>query len=172
MTIYDITNDYLNIQNMMNDPELDPQLLADTMDAIEGNIECKAESYGMIIKNLESEISELEAVIESLNEEIKRIKTKKSALENNIKSMKERLKTAMELTGKTKIKTKLFSFSVGRTTPSVVLDCDNPDEFPDEFIRTKKEINKKALLDAMKASELNDILGLAHLEEGTKLTIR
>ena len=43
--LYEITQDYLQILSMMEAPELDPQTLADTMEAVEGELEIKVENY-------------------------------------------------------------------------------------------------------------------------------
>ena len=54
--LYEITQDYMTILAMMEDPELDPQTLADTMEAVEGELEVKAENYAKVIRNLEGDI--------------------------------------------------------------------------------------------------------------------
>ena len=64
--IYEIVSDYLKIMQMMEDPELDPQTLADTMEGIEGELEIKAENYAKVMKNLEGDINSIKAEIERL----------------------------------------------------------------------------------------------------------
>ena len=59
--IYEITNDYLQIMAMLEDPELDAQTLADTMEGIEGEFEIKAENYAKVMKNLEGDIPAINA---------------------------------------------------------------------------------------------------------------
>ena len=48
---------------MMEDPELDPQTLADTMEAVEGELEIKAENYAKVMKNLEADVAGIKAEI-------------------------------------------------------------------------------------------------------------
>ena len=55
--IYEIASDWFRVQDMMEDPELDPQTLADTLEAIEGELEVKAENYAKVMKNLEGDIA-------------------------------------------------------------------------------------------------------------------
>ena len=164
-SIYELTADYMQIMEMMDNPELDPQTLKDTFEGIDGALEIKAESYAKIMKNLESDIDGLE-------NEIRRLTSRKKAIENNIKRMKEVLLTTMVTTGKTKFKTDLFSFGVQKAPVSVVLDDEDVENYPEEFLRTKVEINKSALKEAILASDADSIMGLAHLEQKDTLRIR
>lgn len=162
--IYEITNDYLQIMAMLEDPELDPQTLADTMEGIEGEFEIKAENYAKVMKNLEGDILAIKA-------EIDRLTSKKRVIENNIKNMKSTLQTAMETTGKTKFKTELFSFNIQKTAPSVVIDEQYIENIPDKYLKYKDpEINKTAIKDAIQKGE--DLDGIAHLEIKSSLRIR
>lgn len=164
-SIYELTADYMQIMEMMDNPELDPQTLKDTFEGIDGALEIKAESYAKVMKNLESDIDGLE-------NEIRRLTSRKKAIENNIKRMKEVLLTTMVTTGKTKFKTDLFSFGVQKAPVSVVLDDEDVENYPEEFLRTKVEINKSALKEAILASDADSIMGLAHLEQKDTLRIR
>lgn len=162
--IYEITNDYLQIMAMLEDSDLDPQTLADTMEGIEGEFEIKAENYAKVMKNLEGDIL-------AIKTEIDRLTAKKKALENNIKNMKSTLQTAMETTGKTKFKTELFSFNIQKSAPAVVIDEQYIENIPDKYLKYKDpEIDKTAIKDAIQKGE--DLGGIAHLEQSTSLRIR
>lgn len=161
--LYEITQDYLQIMQMMEDPELDPQTLADTLEGIEGELEIKAENYAKIMKNIEGDI-------EALENEIRRLTSRKKTMENNIKNMKTALKNMMELTGKTKFKTELFSFGIRKNAPAVVMDEQYIENIPREFIRVKEEVDKTAIKEALNAGF--DLEGIAHLEQSQSLSIR
>ena len=79
--IYEITQDLLRIQSMMDDPELDEQVLKDTMEAVEGEFEYKADGYAKVMKNMMTDV-------EALREEAKRMTERATSIENNIKRMK------------------------------------------------------------------------------------
>ena len=161
--IYELTADYLRIQEMMEDPELDPQTLADTMEAVEGELEMKAENYARIMKNIESDA-------EGLENEIRRLTSRKRAMETNIKNMKMALQSMMTITGKTKFKTDLFSFGIQKNAPSVVIDTDI-NNLPTEFLKFREpEVDKTKLKEALKNGE--DLEGFAHLEQSESLRIR
>ena len=164
MSIYELTADYIQIMEMMEDPELDPQTLADTMEAVEGELEIKAESYAKIMKNLDGDV-------EALENEIRRLTSRKKAIEENIKRMKAALQGMMEVTGKTKFKTQLFSFNIQRNAPAVVIDIDDVANMPEEFLKFRApEVNKTAIKEALQNGA--DLEGIAHLESKVSLRIR
>lgn len=162
--IYEITNDYLQIMAMLEDSDLDPQTLADTMEGIEGEFEIKAENYAKVMKNLEGDIL-------AIKTEIDRLTAKKKALENNIKNMKSTLQTAMETTGKTKFKTELFSFGIRKNAPSVIMDEPYIENVPERFLKySEPTINRTAIKEAIQNGE--DLEGLAHLEQSESIIIK
>lgn len=161
--IYELTQDYLKIMSMMEDPELDFDTLADTLEAVEGALEVKAENYAKIIKNLEGDIAAIKSEVDRLSE-------KKRTIENNIKNMKLTLQSSMEITGKTRFKTGLFSFGIQKNAPSVVVDT-NINNLPPEFLKFREpEVNKTKLKEAIMNGE--DLEGFAHLEQSESLRIR
>ena len=162
--IYEITSDWFRVQDMMGDPELDPQTLADTLEAIEGELEVKAENYAKVMKNLEGDIAAIKA-------EIDRLTSKKKAIENNIKNMKATLQSVMEMTGKTKFKTDLFSFGIQKNAPSVVIDVEDVRDIPEDYLKFKEpEVDKTAIKAAI--NDGVDLTGIAHLETKCSLRIR
>lgn len=162
--IYEITNDYLQIMAMLEDSDLDPQTLADTMEGIEGEFEIKAENYAKVMKNLEGDIL-------AIKTEIDRLTAKKKALENNVKNMKATLQSVMEVTGKTRFKTELFSFNIQKNTPSVVIDLEDLSKLPSQFIKQHEiEVDKTAIKEALKRGE--DLDGIAHFEQSESLRIK
>ena len=164
MTIYEITSDYLQLMQMMEDPDLDPQTLADTMEGIEGELEDKADNYARVMKNMEADLNGIKA-------EIDRLSTRKKTIENNIKRMNEALQFSMETTGKTKFKTELFSFGIRKNAPAVVMDEPYIENIPERFLKySDPTINRSAIKEAIQNGE--DLEGLAHLESSTSLSIR
>ena len=162
--IYELTQDYLRLLEMAEDPELDPEMIADTFEGIEGELEIKAENYAKVMKNLEGDIAALKA-------EEERLAKKRKAIENNIKRMKGTLQEAMELTGKTKFKTDLFSFGIQKNAPSVVIDAADIRDIPEDYLKFKEpEVDKTAIKNAINAGV--DFEGLAHLEVSQSLRIR
>jgi sugar-specific transcriptional regulator TrmB len=163
-TLYELTADFQNLLMLAEDPDTDPQAFADTLEGIEGAIEDKADNYARVIRNLEADAAACDA-------ESKRLRNKKQTIENNIKRMKSALQFAMQMTGKTKFKTALFTFGIRKNPVSVVIDAANVRDFPEQYIIESEPIlDKRALKDALKAGE--DMTGLCHLEQSESLSIR
>ena len=163
-TLYELTAEYMQLLEMAEDPDIDLQTLADTMDAIGGELEDKADGYAKVIRQLEYD----EAAIDA---EIKRLMSRKKTIFGNIEHMKDNLQAEMLATGKTKFKTALHSFNIQRNPPSVVVDELMVENIPEQYlIYQEPKINKKAILEDIKAGR--DLSGIAHLEQGESLRIR
>ena len=163
-TLYELTNDYMNLLELAEDPDIDEQAFIDTLEGIEGALEDKAEGYAKVIRTLEGDAAACDA-------ESKRLRNKKQTIENNIKRMKAALQMAMEATGKRKFKTALFSFGIQKNPAAVVIDEGYIENIPDRFlIPQDPQIDKKAIKEALKNGE--DLSGLAHLEQTESLRIK
>ena len=163
-TLYELTNDFMMLLEMAEDPDTDPEALQDTMEALSMDIEDKADGYAKVIRQLEANVAACKA-------EILRLKTVATVMENNIKRMKGNLQDSMELTGKRKFKTPLFSFGIQKNPPSLVLDELNTNNIPGEYLIPQEP---KVDTAKMKADLKNgfDLTGIAHLESGYSLRIK
>jgi hypothetical protein len=161
-TLYQLTGEYLDLLELAEDPGVDPEVFSDTLEGIAGEIEIKADGYAKIMATLSGQV-------ETIKKETDRLQARRKALENNIERMKISLENAMRLTGKTKFKTDLFSFSIQKNPPSVNILCDTKD-LPVRFLTFKApEPNKKAIIEALKAGEELD---WAELKQGDSLRIK
>lgn len=143
-TLYELELDYMKLLEMAEDPEIDAEVLSDTLEGIEGEIEIKAENYAKVIKELEGQVAVIEA-------EAKRLSAKKTAIENNISTIKQRLEDAMKTTGKTKFKTELFSFNIQKNPPSVKVNEDMMKDIPLEYlVFPEPKVDKKKVLSEIK----------------------
>ena len=172
MTLYQLTDEFLNLLTMLEeDPEeAEEQAIHETISMILLDIDEKAEGYGQVLKQLQADADALKA-------EKLRIAKKQATIEANIERLRKALLHAMLLTGKTKIKTKLFSFSTRSAWKPFL---DKPvDEIPVEFWKPiRPEADMKAVEKWLK--EFNpEISGnncteceWAHLEQVDSLTVR
>jgi hypothetical protein len=83
-TLYELTGEYLALSDMLMDDEVDEQTVLDTLEAIKGELEIKAEGYIAVMK-------ELEAREKTFDQEMRDWKHKKEVESN----AKDRLKTAL-----------------------------------------------------------------------------
>ena len=164
MNIFNLSDDYMQILSMMDDPDLDQQTLKDTMEGIEGAYEDKFDGYAAVIRQLTSYINELE-------EEKKRIDARKESFENNVKKMKKIMLESMNATGKTKFKTAKNSFWTQKNKASVVIDAKSVWDIPEDFRRYKDpEPDKTKIGEAIAAGQ--DFTGIAHMEQTESVRIK
>ena len=164
MTLYELTEQLQKLYEIAEDPDTDPEIIADTMEAVEGDFETKADGYAMVIKQLNADAK-------AVKEEIDRLTARKKALENSAERITNNLQAAMIAASKPKFKTTLFSFGIQKNPASVVMDTTDVFKIPQAFITIPDPvINKSAIKDALKAGE--NLEGIAHLEQGEKLRIR
>lgn len=160
-TLYELTDAYRTLMDMLQDPECDEQAVLDTMEGIDGEFEIKAEGYAKIIQQLSSDAAALKA-------EASRLSERRATIEKRVDWLKETLKHAMIETGKTKFKTQLFSFGVQKNPPSVILETD---DIPERFlIHVDPKVDKAAISEALKSGE--DLSGIAHFQQTTRISIR
>lgn len=165
MTLYELTNDYMELLQMAEDPDTDEQAFLDTLEGIEGALEDKADNYAKVMRMLDSDAL-------AIREEERRLKARREAIENNIRRMKSALQYAMEMTGKTKFKTTLFSFGIQNNPASVVMDESDIENIPERFLKYKDpEVDRKAIKDAIKEGD-QDAMDIAHMEQTKGLRIR
>ena len=158
-TLYELTSEYQALLELAEDPDADPQALADTLEGLEGEIEVKADNYARVIRQIEADNAGIKAEIDRL---MRRLKTGDAS----VKRMKAALQTSMEATGKTKFKTQFFNFSIRRYPASLVIDGEVPEAY---MVQQDPVVNKTAIKDAIKAGKE---IPFAHLEQSSGLSIR
>ena len=134
MNLYELSLAFQEVQNM----ELDPEVMKDTLDTIEN----KAENIAKLVRNLESDVS-------AYKEEEDRLKTKRQATENKVKWLKTYLEDNMKLTGKTKFKSGMFNFAIQKNPASVNITDEKiiPEEF---LIQQPPKVDKTSLKEILK----------------------
>ena len=70
-TLYELTAEYQALLELAEDPESDPQAIADTFEGLEFELESKAEDYAKVIRMLEYDAAACDA-------ESKRLRNKSS----------------------------------------------------------------------------------------------
>lgn len=162
MTLYELTDNFKNLLNLAEDPDVDPEVIADTMEAINGELEDKAEGYAMVMRQLTADA-------DAIQTEIDRLTARKKAINANTDRMKAALFNSMKATGKVKFKTRLFSFGIRKNPASVVID--DPAAVPAEFLVPQEpKIDKKGIKSMLQ--NLGGPSEWAHLEQSESLSIK
>ena len=159
--IYELANNYDEVLTMLYDEDVDEQMILDTLEGIEGEIEDKADNYAKIIK-------ELEAKQNARKEEAKRLTESAKVFENRVKALKSNLFNAMKQTGKTKFATDLFTFNIVKNGGLQKITIEG--EVPEEYTKTIVETDTDKIREAL---EEGKELAFAHLEpRGESLRIK
>lgn len=160
MTLYELTTDYAELLMLAEDPDIDEEAFIDTLEGIEGAIEDKADGYAKVIRQLTADA-------EALKAEADRLSNRRKSIEGNIDRMKKALQNTMTITGKTKFKTELFSFSVRKNPASVVIT--QAGKIPGHYwIPQPPKVDKAAIKRDIKDNPVD----WAHLEQSESLVIR
>ena len=162
--LYQLTNNYENVLNMLYDEEVDEQMVLDTLESIEGEIEDKADNYAMIIKELEGDAEKVKA-------EKQRLEKRQKAFENRAKLLKENLEKVLKQLGKTNFKTELFSFGIQKNGGKIPLIIEDITKVPEMYFKhTEKELDNAKIRQAL---ENGENIPFAHYgEQGESLRIR
>ena len=114
-TLYEMTQDWENVLEMLYDPDVPEEAVFDTIELIECEIDAKADAYAKIIKDLI-------ASAENAKAESVRLTARARAYTNKADSLKKRLHEAMIAVGKSKIKTDIFSFNIQKNPAKLEID--------------------------------------------------
>lgn len=160
-TMYELTGEYRELLALAGDPDIDPQALNDTLEAIQGEIEEKADCTAVIINELTEEAEKIKA-------EETRLYKRRKAFENHAARLKDGLYNAMKTVGREKFKTTLFSFNIQNNPVKLVIDDES--KVPKEYlIEQAPKVDNTALKEYLKNG---NTCSYAHLEQTEGLRIK
>lgn len=160
MKLYELNEAFQNIQALIEDGE---EGLEDTLESINLAIEDKLENIAKVIKNLEAEAK-------AFREEEKRLADRRRSIENNIKRLKGYAEEALKVTGNRKLKAGLFTFSIQKNPPSIIVEDEKliPKRF---FVEQEPKLDKRKLINELKERNIEEMPGV-RLVQGEGLRIR
>ena len=161
--IYELTGAFNALWNLMEEGEIDDETLQEVFDNTAEELAVKLEGYCKFIKNLESDIAGLKA-------EEKRLAEKRRTMENTIERAKSAMQNAMATAGEKKIPCGSFTVALQNNPPKCVIDVSVADIPSKYLIPQEPTIDKKLLLEDLKAS--GEQVPYAHIEQGESLRIR
>lgn len=159
-SLYELTSEYLEVLDMLEDDSIDDKVIQDTLEGISGEIEEKADNIAKAIKSLKTEA-------EVIERESKRLDGRKKTLLNNADKLKKYLEKSMIATDKRKFKTPLFTFGIRNNKPKLIIDDET--KVPKKYlIKQQPKIDNEALREYLKEHKAS----YAHLEASESLQIR
>ena len=164
ITLYELSQTYREALDVLTDPDLDlpSEVIADTLEGLQGNLEDKAIAVAQFFRNLE-------ATAVAIKEAEQRMSQRRKAIENRVASLKTYLKDSMEACGITKIESPWFALSIAKNPAAVDVfdEAAVPAEYKEEIVTVK--IDKTGIKQAIESGA--DVPG-AVLTRGTRLAIR
>lgn len=144
MKLYELSEQYQQLQDLSADDEGMEIAIRDTLEGITGEFREKAVNLVKFTQNMDADI-------ESLDAEIKRLQSRKKAMTNKKQALREYLRENMERTGISKIECPLFTITCSKGAEAV--EIDDGTELPDEYIKTEYTVRRAELKSALKAGE-------------------
>jgi len=165
MNLFEISQEYMTVLQMAEDPEVDLQAMADTMEAIEADFEDKADAYAHIITQLKADAAGIE-------KEMERLTARRDALKASEARLKTSLTEAMRATGKTKFKTTLHSFGIQKNGGKVPLVISRSDyeNLPECFQKVEYKPDTTAIREYLETGKTLSWAALG--ERGESIRIR
>ena len=140
-SLYELTGQMAYLHQLLEDPEAEEQVILDTMEGIDFEIEEKADGYAKIIRMLTAEV-------DAIASEVDRLTARKKAISNNIDRLKGALEQSMIFLDKRKFKTALFGFNIQKNPATVNIVGTVPKKF---LIPQEPKVDKKAIIEYVKA---------------------
>ncbi|WP_374404978.1 siphovirus Gp157 family protein [Klebsiella quasipneumoniae subsp. similipneumoniae] len=142
-----IAEDYQNLLQLLeSSDDLTPEMIADTLEGMEGELADKLDSIMVIARNNLGNAS-------TCDDEIKRLGERKKSFENKDKALRKYILSCLMAAGLDKLKTAKNTFTARKGSVSVVID--NTDLLPDELVTTQVVIapDKKAIKEAIESAQ-------------------
>lgn len=162
-----ISEEYLELNNMLLDDEIDENIIQPILDTLETKseeFELKAENYAKILGNIQDSIDN------SKNEE-KRLLERRKILENRYNWLKDILFNSMKLTGKTNFSSGNYKFKIVKNGGKLPIKLNvDVDELPNELVTITKKANNDAIREYIETT--GDITYAHFGERGESLRIK
>lgn len=136
LTLYQITDTIRQLQDYIESGEVDEEVIRDTLESWEGELEQKLENTYKYVKTLEAHAKAKEDEAKRLKEEAQRDK-------NHAEKLMKGMEMYLDMIGKREVKTPLFTFKFYKGRE--VVDIDES-KLPDDYWQTyRKPISKTEL---------------------------
>lgn len=163
--LYDLMGEYSELQQAAEDPNVDEEqfaALVNQLDEARGELKDKVDRIAKVLRNLDADCRKLKF-------EEQRLAQRRKAMENNAESLRNWVRTTMDLLDVDRIKTDMFTVTLGK--PTFRVEVLNEKEVPPEYVRTEIKVDKKAVLKAAQTD--GEIVPGCDVRQGPrKLTFR
>lgn len=155
MNLFELTENYVKFFTEFENADEVTEEMQEMADNLNVEIEEKCDNYAKMIKNLEADV-------EAYKNQEKIFNEKRKVAENKVKWLKQNLQASMEMQGRKKVKTELFSFNIQKNTPS--LEIRDEKNIDDSYYVIERKLNKRELLNDIKEGLIVDGVELKQSE--------
>lgn len=155
MNLFELTENYVKFFTEFDNADEITEEMQQMADNLNVEIEEKCDNYGKMIRNLEADVEAFKNQEKAFNE-------KRKVAENKVKWLKQNLQASMELQGRKKVKTDLFSFNIQKNAPS--LEITDEKNIDDSYYVIERKLNKRELLNDIKEGLIVDGVELKQTE--------
>ena len=148
MTLYELGGEYQELLSLIDNGEIPEEAIADTLEAIQGELKDKMDNIACVIKNLKAESEAIKAEAKSLTERSK-------AKEKRADWLKKYLSAIMQQSGIDKVETERNIIKFGKSSSVEISDgfIEWAKEHSEDLLRTTVEVEADKV--ALKAAIQN-----------------
>lgn len=163
MKLYELTQQYSKALTVLSDTDLPPEVVQDTLEGLQGEIQEKGKNVAAYFQNLEADVEAMKAAEQ-------RIAQRRKAIENRVRQMKDYLLRNMEESGITEISCPEFTVKLGKNPASVEVDDINL--LPERFVARKvvESPDKKAIKEMIQSG--SEVPGARLITDKKRLIVR
>lgn len=140
MKLYELTQNYLNLLELLENPDVPKEVVEAALEEVEGSFDDKAENIVKLIKSIEADVK-------GYKEEETRLSTRRKTSENKVKGLKDYLEGSMIALDKKDIKGKIFTLAIKKNPPSIIIDDFNI--LPMEYKKIEEKEDKKKIKESI-----------------------
>ena len=159
--LWELTDDFLAVQDMLDDPGEDQEAINDTLEAIHDTLEDKVNGVCFYIQAQVNSMAEIDA-------EIRRLQERKKMFDNRRERMRAYLQHHVSRLNDKKVETALHSVRIQRGRDSIVED--DLSLIPKKYIKTKESLDKTLLMQDAKKNEMTSGPGW-HIKAGDPVMV-
>lgn len=164
MHLYELTEQYRGLQNMIESGTMTMEDLEDTFEGLEGDLVAKGQNTLAVMANLKHQVAAYKA-------EVARMQARAKSLESNYDWLKNYLRDNMAACEIQKIESPVFSATLGK--PGKMVQVEDEKKVPElyrELVPASWKIDKKSIARDLKAGI--DVPGCTLIDSKAPLTIR
>lgn len=158
-TLRDLVHEHLELEELLDDPEIPDEAIRDTLEATEGLMADKIDAIGKLIRHWSS-------LDEGLKDEIQRLQGRRRMFANRVGRLKGYLLYALGRLNEPRVETGMFTVRVQRGQEVAVID--DLELIPAELVEVAVEPRKAEIKAQLKAG--STVPG-AHLERGADYVV-